>query len=284
MSGKKWSEEDVQFIKDNYLNMTCEEIGKQIGRTKYSVQHVSRKLNLERPLPKIGDKIGQLTVLEVFTKFIHGSNSTMVTCECDCGNKNLNPFRMYELINGDRYCCGCDGKRKLKKVLLERNTTHGKSQNNRLYRIWRGTKTRCYTPCAIGFENYGGRGISVCDEWREDFLTFEKWAMENGYDDNLSIDRIDVNGNYTPENCKWSNRIDQANNTRKNVFIEAFGESKTIPEWSRDPRAKTSLNNIRGRINRGWEPEKAISTSTQDPRENLLYFKGTQDSHTIQEV
>ena len=103
----------------------------------------------------------------------------------------------------------------------------------RLYEIWHSMKRRCLDKNLINYKNYGGRGIIVCVEWKDDFKNFYEWAIKNGYKENLSIDRIDVNGNYCPENCRWADSFTQANNKRTNVFIEYKGILHTVAEWSR---------------------------------------------------
>lgn len=97
-----------------------------------------------------------------------------------------------------------------------------KQNNPRLYSIWINMKTRCYNPKIREYKDYGGRGIKICEEWRNSFKAFYEWSISNGYSDTLSIDRIDVNGNYSPDNCKWSDRIEQANNKRTTVMINGM--------------------------------------------------------------
>lgn len=109
---------------------------------------------------------------------------------------------------------------------------HGES-NTRLYRIWQDMKSRCYNSGDKVYKHYGDRGICVCDNWKFSYISFKNWAMENGYRDNLTIDRIDVNGNYEPSNCRWVDRSIQSANRRNTIFIKLNGETKTISEWSK---------------------------------------------------
>lgn len=128
----------------------------------------------------------------------------------------------------------------------------------RLYSIWHNMKKRCYYAKSKSFKNYGARGITVCDEWKNDYRAFEKWAMENGYRYNLTIDRINVNGNYEPSNCRLATREQQDCNTRRNVNITYKGETKTVAQWSRVYKIDHCLLGIR--LRRGWSFERAVAT------------------------
>ena len=153
-----------------------------------------------RKIEMKGRRFGQLTVIEEGTKT---GKETMWVCVCDCGNKvtvNGNSLRQGKTVS-----CGCH-----RKTLL---VTHGLYQT-RLHRIWRGMKQRCSNPNKQHYDRYGGRGIKVCDEWENDFQAFYNWAMSNGYRDDLTIDRIDNDGDYEPSNCQW---ITQAENTSKAI-------------------------------------------------------------------
>lgn len=133
--------------------------------------------------------------------------------------------------------------------------------NPRLRHIWNAMKRRCYNTNYARYNECGGRGIIVCDEWKNSFPNFYHWAIQNGYADNLSIDRIDVNGNYTPENCRWTTVFIQNNNKRNNKKITAFGETKTITEWICDPRCVVSSKILYNRIHKfQYEAERAITT------------------------
>lgn len=143
---------------------------------------------------------------------------------------------------------------------------HGMTKT-RLYRIWRGMLTRCYNTHRNDFTYYGGKGITVCDDWKNSFPLFYEWAIKNGYSETVTLDRKDVNGNYCPENCRWLSRKKQSENRSNNRLITAFGETHTISQWSEITGLK--FTTIKGRIDRlGWETEKALSTKSRN------YLKG----------
>lgn len=137
------------------------------------------------------------------------------------------------------------------------NYKHG-LKNTRLYRIWNGIKSRCFIPSHSKYEYYGGRGITVCPEWKDDFKAFYDWAMSNGYQDNLTIDRIDCNGNYEPSNCRWVTMKVQQNNSSHCHYVEFNGQIHSIAEWARITGIpRSTLNN---RINcYGWTVEEALT-------------------------
>lgn len=144
-------------------------------------------------------------------------------CECECGNKTI--VRASSLLTGDTKSCGC-----LRNETLL-HETHGMS-DTRLYRIWNGMKDRCYNKNAPEYDNYGGRGITVCKEWLDDFMNFYNWAMANGYRDDLTIDRKDNDKDYCPENCRWATYKMQSNNKRNNLYVLYNGKKITISELS----------------------------------------------------
>ena len=135
--------------------------------------------------------------------------------------------------------------------------THGMS-DSKIYSCWCEMKKRCYNKNNKRYNNYGGRGIKVCSEWKDSFESFYRWAMENGYEDSLSIDRIDVNGDYCPSNCRWATSVEQTRNTTRNHYVTAFGETKTIVEWSETFGISQGV--IKDRLNKlHWSPEEAVS-------------------------
>lgn len=195
-----------------------------------------------------GQRFGRLTAIE---RVENKGKATMWRCMCDCGNVTV--VAAGALRSNEVRSCGC-----LQKELTSlRNTTHGMA-NSRLHRIWRGMKSRCYNQNTAEYQHYGGKGVKVCDQWKNNFEDFYRWAIENGYRDDLSIDRIDCNGDYSPENCKWSNIIEQANNKMNNIVLTYNGETHTLAEWS--GIVGISRCTLRDRLKRyGWSVERTLT-------------------------
>ena len=174
-----------------------------------------------------GKRFGRIVVIERTRK--EHSKKTFFRCICDCGKEKT--FQSSDLIRGKIKSCGCWKAEHMKKLGKE-HITHGMT-DSRLYHIWRGLRTRCNFDKSKDYNNYGGRGINVCEEWKNSFQNFYDWAIKNGYQEHLTIDRIDVNGNYCPENCRWADIDTQARNKRNTVNITINGETKCSADWSR---------------------------------------------------
>ena len=174
-------------------------------------------------------------------------------CKCECGNTVI--VRGNELKSENTKSCGC--------LIYERkNIKHG-MRNTRLYCIWSGMKSRCYTKTNPAYNRYGGRGISMCEEWNRNFMAFYNWAMDNGYTEGLSIDRIDVNGNYEPYNCRWVTAKEQSDNKRCNILITIGNETLNLQQWCDKIGIKRSTVNTRVRMC-GWSYERALTTPVRE--------------------
>ncbi|MDX8367895.1 hypothetical protein [Cytobacillus sp. IB215665] len=171
-------------------------------------------------------------------------------CKCDCGNeKDVNENN---LKRGKSISCGCHRKEKLHKLKSVHNC-----EPRKLYNVWLAMRRRCYLETTRGYEHYGGRGIEVSEVWRHDFEAFRDWSLSNGYKEGLSIDRIDNDGNYSPENCRWVDRKTQNNNKRNVRKIEIKGATKTLAEWAQISGIKH--NTLTSRLAYGWTNEELLT-------------------------
>lgn len=214
-----------------------------------------------------GNRYGRLVAKEYVGIKNHNS---LWLCKCDCGNESIVYYS--NLIRGTTKSCGC--------IFNERNEMHG-MKNTRLYRVWANIKARCYYEKCIDYKDYGARGIVMCDEWKNSFLAFHDWAYANGYDENApkwqcTIERIDVNGNYEPSNCKWATIKEQANNKTNNVYITYKGETKTLPIWAEelDLPYKTLYSRLKYRK---WSVEEAFERpiGNNGGSRKVIHNKGT---------
>lgn len=197
-----------------------------------------------------GDKKNSLTMIsDPYPGKSYGNPRAMF--RCDCG-KTKEIF-VRSVATGRTRSCGCLQLAYARK----RSYKHGMTYT-RLYGIWCNMKDRCSNPNNIGFNLYGGRGITVCDEWCIDFRCFEQWAVTNGYNDDLTIDRVNVNKGYSPNNCRWVTPKEQSRNRRSNIMITLNGETHCLIEWCEI--LNLPYQTIEMRIHRGWDKEKAITT------------------------
>lgn len=207
----------------------------------------------------VNQKIARLTLL----KEIRAGSGRKWECMCDCGNKLI--VKESLIRDGSVKSCGC-----LKKEYAEKgNVVHGYNKT-RIQRIHHSMLRRCYGKTHIHYKNYGGRGITICDEWlnKENGLkNFGDWALQNGYADNLSIDRINNNGNYCPENCKWSTQLEQRNNTRCNHIIEYKGEKLTLSQIARKYNILPST--LSTRLRKWKDIKKCIETPVEKRKQRI---------------
>ena len=173
----------------------------------------------------IGKKYGRLTVIGFREIYSSSGHYIGWDCKCDCGN-TVYGKRPNQIKSGETNSCGCLKEEQNIHNLGEKRKTHGKSKT-RLYSIWSGMKRRCFNSNEKAYPSYGGRGISICSEWL-DFQRFQDWALNNGYKEKLTIERIDTNGNYCPENCAWIPLSEQAKNKRNIRYVFVNGEKMPL--------------------------------------------------------
>lgn len=218
---------------------------------KHRLSRAHRDANSHDINPKCYDMTGmtfaRLSVLK-YEGYGLGT-ATRWLCMCSCGKPKI--INGESLKYGNTLSCGC-----LQKSIASINSkTHGESTTP-LYAVWSQMRFRCSNPNDKEFKNYGGRGISVCIEWM-DYIEFSTWAKSAGYGKGLTLDRIDNGGNYCPSNCRWTDWVTQANNSRQNVLLTMDGVTMTAAEWGRKVGIKSSV--IRDRLRLGWSDEDAIS-------------------------
>lgn len=213
----------------------------------------------------IGQKFGRLTVVAMENVKRGKTTAWYWVCVCECGKIiRANPIKV---IKGLTNSCGCGRTDRIIEYNKTHKVTHG-GRYERLYTILKGMKQRCYNKNCFSYKDYGARGIEICDQWLSDYASFRDWAIKNGYKDGLSIDRIDVNGNYCPENCRWVGTFEQSNNRRNNVRYNFKGEELTISEIAELTGIK--YGTIHQRLRKGWDIERAGTAPTNPDRRNHL--------------
>ena len=214
-----------------------------------------RSINLK------GMRFGKLAVVDKCGKAKNGS--IMWLCKCDCGKEHR--ATTSNLRSGSTNSCGC-----LRKEVASNLTKTHDLSSTRLHGIWRGMKDRCLNRNDVSYPSYGGRGITICDEWLNDFVSFYLWAIANGYSDKLSIDRIDNNKGYMPSNCRWAECEIQSRNRRSNRRFSYNGKTQTLAEWARE--YGIDRKTLSDRMDRfGWSFERALITkagASYDHRRN----------------
>lgn len=197
-----------------------------------------------------GLRFGKLTVISKapYKHHKNGRKRAAWNCLCDCGNEKV--VLTENLVNGHVSSCGCKKEK------------HSMSYS-RLYSIWNGMKDRCNNPHHKFYSRYGGRGISVCEDWQTDFNSFMNWSYANGYEENLTIDRIDNDKGYTPDNCRWATMKVQRNNASSNKILSFNGRTMNVTKWANE--LNISRHTLYTRLRKGWSVEKALTT----PRRNI---------------
>lgn len=203
-----------------------------------------------------GKIFGRLTVIEQAPNPYKNDSHACWRCICSCGKETIVPSN--SLLRGNTLSCGC-GSLENARAQGGVNKIHGDAfykNRHRLFTIWNNMKQRCYNPKNPSYKSYGGRGITICKEWQNNYMSFKQWALSNGYKPELSIDRIDNDKGYYPENCRWTTKKEQQNNKTTNHYIEYLGKRytlKTLCEELHIPYGRTS-----DRLKRGLTIEKVI--------------------------
>ena len=186
---------------------------------------------LKEKLDLIGQRFGRLIVIDKAPNYVLPSEriKSQWLCRCDCGNTKI--IKTDYLRCGSTRGCGCLQR----ETNVAANTTHN-GTHTRLYKVWKGIKQRCCNPNATSYKFYSGRGIKICAAWENSFSEFKNWALDNGYDMNAeygdcTIDRIDVNGDYSPKNCRFVSLKKQSRNRSSNHIVTIHGVSKCIADW-----------------------------------------------------
>jgi hypothetical protein len=202
----------------------------------------------------IGETFNRWTVLALAR---NDSGKLFYLCRCVCGTERQ--VRKDQLVRNVSKSCGCWKAEVAKEQITRLSTKHGLANKSPTYAVWKGMRKRCFNPSDLGYKNYGGRGISVCQRW-DDYALFlaDMGEVPNG----MMIDRKDNNGNYEPSNCRWTDKKTQANNTRSNVFIKYDGELRTVKQWAE--KLGIPYHMLYQRLFRlGWGVEKSFRTPKQ---------------------
>lgn len=239
--------ENDKFNKAQWL-CTCECGGSVVTNTSRLKQGLTTSCGCmkgnrgQKVIPiHVGDKFGKLTIIEQggSDKF----SNKIWKCACECGS--IVEVTAHNLRKGRTTSCGC-----IKRV---------SDEHKKLYQVWKGMRARCYSPYHPSYQWYGERGIKVCEEWKNNFVSFKQWALANGFQMNLTIERIDFNGNYEPSNCKWIERSEQSSNTRRTIKIEYNGQTHHLKQWAKI--LGINYETLRSRIrDLGWSVERAFTT------------------------
>ncbi len=214
----------------------------------------------------IGKKFGKLLVLELSEYRGKNNRDKYYICQCDCGEvMRALGTALRRKERPTLNCKKCGNKKKEKHGMV----------GSRLYKIWDGMKQRCLNENDVSYHYYGGRGVKICDEWLDEkvgMLNFKDWSLTNGYNESLTIDRINNNGDYEPSNCRWVDMKVQANNKSINKLITYKGVTKTLSQWAEE--YNVPYVTFVKRINYGWDIERALNDEVTQKRKKLIEIEG----------
>lgn len=271
MAKNTWTTRDLDFLVANHLAMSTSDLAAHFGKSVAAVKQKRSKLGLKKPPVSPGTPYGRwVTLGEPFLVHYQAKQrESVVVCQCSCAAKTIDVVRLATLKSGHTQSCGC----LFREMALTAATKHGfQSQNPALYQVFYAMNDRCYNKDNAAYADYGGRGIGVCPEWNpahvsmsDALASFMSWAVESGWQRGLTLDRERNNEGYSPGNCRWADYQAQANNRRSNRRITAFGETRTLTEWSRDDRCAVGLQTLKTRLagyDRWTEVEVELAIST----------------------
>lgn len=199
-------------------------------------------------------------------------------CLCDCGERKT--VAGESLKAGEVKCCGkhktrvCLASMKARAKDQNRKYPVGTDSQSRLYTLWRALLLRCGNPKHEAYDRYGGAGVTICPAWQT-FAGFREWALANGYEPHLTLDRKDNDGIYEPGNCRWATAKEQARNRRNNVYLTAFGETRLLIEWSEDARCRVDVSKLRKRLHGGQPPEFAMTATETQARSRAAILRNS---------
>lgn len=223
----------------------------------------------------IGDVFGRWKVVD--DNYIIKNNHRQYLCRCSCEVHTERYVDEFNLRRGKSLSCGC----LTKETTSIRMKKHGKSKKSKLYNVWVSMRRRCNCKTSAEYSSYGGRGILICKEW-DDFEVFEKWSLENGYDETApkgvcTLDRIDVNGNYEPSNCRWISLSEQGNNRRNTIRLTYNGKTQTLLEWANE--LGMSHDNLYNRYYEGWDVDRLLQPNAEKVGKHYVEYQG--ETHTL---
>jgi hypothetical protein len=223
-----------------------------------------------------GNRFGRLVVIKEAERRRKPSGQIIrrFLCQCDCGKQVT--VTKYQLSSGKTQSCGCIRTERI--VALNKKYDHGE-HFKRLYKIWLGMKARCYNKNETAYPDYGGRGITICDEWKNDFASFYCWSLNNNYQSNLTIDRINNNGIYEPNNCRWSTKKEQNRNTRANRIVEHNGILKTVAQLAEESGILDKT--LYFRLDQGYQVDELLRDPNDRPKQEILI---ENKSYTREEI
>ena len=199
-------------------------------------------------------------------RLIPNRKQPYIQCRCDCGT--VSEVLARDLTRGASGSCGCYSREVTSRIKTTHGGTCGSSHGVKrkpIYSRWKAMRSRCNTVSHVAYPQYGGRGIKVCQEW-DSFEAFQQWAMSHGFQEELELDRIDNNDGYSPGNCRWVTSKQNKNNRKQSRYLTVFGETKTVLDWSTDPRCSVKYHTVLTRLHLGWPEDQAITMTLEEAK------------------